>query len=261
MTTRDSAKRKTTPKAGRTRPIRKGTIVKSNTAPRGSTEQTAASMDEAVAQAVQSSYDVFDEAIRNARTTSDRLREGDLTMNALPVDVASISLKAIDIARQLSTATLDLCEQMVTQINTAAAPPPPGEVAAKVPPFRKTTPDEPEKQPDDKQPDDKARGNFGHIHFETHFTGGGKAVAHTAKIAKPQEPKKPSDLAPLSLDPAGFDAKGLKCEAFTMDLDGTLSVNVKVPKGQKAGFYNGLIMAKGQDVPLGVMSVEVLKSS
>lgn len=255
MTTPDPGKRKTRPKEGRTRPIRKGEGVRARSSAARSPEQAAASMDEAVARAVQSSYDVLDEAVRQTRTAADRFSEGDLSLKTMPVDIASVSLKAIDIARQLSTATLDLCEQMVSQINLAAAPPPPGEVAAKVPPFRKTTP-EPVHRSSSPSPE-----NPDVIPFEVHFTGGGKAVAHSSEMKKPQKVTRPGDLMPLSLLKAGSSEPGLACEPFEMDISGALSVQVKVPKGQAPGVYNGLIMAKGQDIPLGILTVEVLEGA
>ena len=257
MTTRDPSARKTTPQAERTRPIRNGADVRARSAPRAPAGDPAASMDEAVAQAVQSSYDVLDEAVRQTRSSMDRLQKGDMSMDALPGDIASISLKAIEVARQLSTSTLNLCEQMVTQMSAAAAPPPPGEVAAQVPPFRSTIP----QGANHAEGSIKAPRDVGEIEFETHFTGHGKAVSHSSRMKKPQRPTRPEEIRPTKLEPHGAKAEPLKCSAFTAALGERPSISIRIPTDQPPGFYNGLIMAEGQDVPLGVLTIEVLATS
>lgn len=248
--------RRTRPEAQRSGPIRSGAGTR-QPGPAAARGDPAANLDDAVAQAIHSSYDIFNEAVAQSREAGGRMRQGDLSMNPLPVDIASISLKAIAITRQLSTATLDLCEQMVEQMNASASPPPPGEVAAKIPPFRKTTPDQPERQPEY-----RSSPNGGEIAYETHFTGKGRAVAHTSAIARPTTPTKAEDLSVHALAPVKFEAMELTGSAFAMDLaSGKLTVEIDIPRNQPAGIYSGLIMAKGQDIPLGLVSVEVLAGS
>lgn len=257
MTIRDPSARKTTPQADRTRPIRNGAGLGAGAAPRDPAGDPVAGMDEAVAQAVQSSYDVLDEAVRQTRSSMDRLQKGEMSMDALPGDVASISLKAIEVARQLSTSTLNLCEQMVTQMSAVAAPPPPGEIAAKVPPFRSTIP----KGGDHAEGTYKAPRNVGEIEFETHFTGHGKAVSHSNRMLKPKRPTRPEHIRPTALQPHNFEAEALKCTAFAAALGERPSVRVRIPTDQPPGVYNGLIMAEGQEVPLGILTIEVLEAS
>ena len=257
MTTRDPSARKTTPKVERTRPIRSGAGIRSRTASHTHPGDPVASMDEAVAQAVQSSFDVFDEAVRHTRSNMERLQKGDLSMNALPGDLASISLKAIEAVRQLSTSTLNLCEQMVTQMSVASAPPEPGVVAAQVPPFRSTMP----KGGSHAEGTYTTPRNVGEIEFETHFTGHGKAVSHSNRMLKPKRPTRPEEIRPTRLEPHGTNAEPLECTAFSVALGECPSISIRIPKGQPPGFYNGLIMAEGQDVPLGVLTIEVLGAS
>ncbi len=170
-----------------------------------------AKLDEAVAGAVQSGYDVLAEAIAQGRAAAGRLRQGDLSMPTASADMQALSLRMIQLARQLSAATLDMCEQMVQQLGTGTVgAPPPGEVAKTVPPFRKAA----------AKPASAGNGPDlqGKLAFATRFEGAGSARTLTHSVSRPDIPALPEQISATPLQPRSGKGKPLIASAFAVDM-------------------------------------------
>lgn len=274
-----AAKRKTRPTPARKAPDRSGAVAAEEAAKRAA-EVTAsnsadlishpasqhqaegaipvAGVDEAIADAVKSGYDVLAQSIAQGREAAARFRQGEYNMREVPKDVETAAKRVIDLARQISVTTFDLCEEMLGQIGkVTGGPPPPGEVASGLPPFRNL---EPAKQ-------GGPAGGLGaappsHRTIEgmvlsVEFTGP-PAKSLTHHLARPDNPTSPDQIsaAPLQSRHPGADA--IPVARFSVDFSrGGLLAHIDVPKGQKPGIYAGLVFAEGQDIPLGTLVIEV----
>lgn len=212
-------------------------------------------MAEAVADAVKSGYDVLEETISQGRAAAEKFRQGEYNFREVPGDIEDLALRLLALARQLSTTTFDICERLLHQIGSAGGPPPPGQVAAQVPPFIATV----------------ARGATGHppppahphplpeMRLTVRFAGTGQAVAHSVSLTRPERPTTPSDISATPLGPREGTAVALTGVTFEADLNaGGLVATVTIPPGQPAGIYAGLVCAAGQAVPLGMLVIELV---
>jgi len=92
------------------------------------------------------------------------------------------------------------------------------------------------------------------------FTGGGKGVARTATLSRPRRPTAPGEISVTALSRRAAGAKpigGVSCET-DMSVEGIVAV-VNIPKKQEPGIYSGQVYAKDDEVPLGVLTIEVPK--
>lgn len=210
---------------------------------------------DAVADAVKSGYDVLEETISQGRAAAEKFRQGEYNFRQVPGDIEDLALRLLTLARQLSTTTFDICEQLLGQIGTAKGPPPPGQVAAQVPPFiatvaRAAAGNAPPPAPQQPLPE---------MRLAVRFAGTGQAVAHSSMLARPERPTTPSDISVTPLAPREGAGAALTEVAFEADLNaGGLVATVKIPPGQPAGTYAGLVCAAGQAVPLGMLVVELV---
>ena len=275
------AQRMTRPEPARIDPIRSGKVAAQATAQRAaqagaqppSSSTMAASsgagvsgpappsrdggeavMADAVADAVKSGYDVLEETISQGRAAAEKFRQGEYNFREVPGDIEDLALRLLALARQLSTTTFDICERLLHQIGSVGGPPPPGQVAAQVPPFIATV----------------ARAATGHppppahphplpeMRLTVRFAGTGQAVAHSGSLARPERPTTPSDISATPLGPRAGTAAALTGVTFEADLNaGGLVATVTIPPGQPAGIYAGLVCAAGQAVPLGMLVIEL----
>lgn len=260
--------------------------------PRRETAQTA--IDEAVAQAVKSGYDVLQQTIAQGRHAAEHFRQGEYNFRDVPGDVQNVALRMLDLARQLSVTTIDLCEQLVRQIPTTGGPPPPGEVAAQNPAFRKL---EPAEQGGSAPPSSAAPpvganlppgatappssaapppieggmqqlrpadpflpGTGGLLRLSPVFDGTKKAKLLSESLLRPSKPTGVWQISSQALTRSEGDAPALSQIEFEHDLShGGLIVKISVPKGQPPGTYSGLVLAEGQGMPLGALVVVIEK--
>lgn len=210
---------------------------------------------DAVADVVKSGYDVLEETISQGRAAAEKFRQGEYNFRQVPGDIEDLALRLLTLARQLSTTTFDICEQLLHQIGSAGGPPPPGQVAAQVPPFiatvaRAAAGHPPPQTPPQPLPD---------MRLAVRFTGTGQAVARSSTLTRPERPTTPSDIAVTPLTAREGAGAALTEVAFEADLNaGGLVATVTIPPGQPAGTYAGLVCAAGQAVPLGMLVVELV---
>lgn len=214
---------------------------------------------DAVADAVKSGYDVLEETISQGRAAAEKFRQGEYNVRQVPGDIEDLALRLLTLARQLSTTTFDICEQLLHQIGSAGGPPPPGQVAAQVPPFiatpfsatgaRAAAGHPPPQAPSPPLPE---------MRLTVRFAGTGQAIARSSTLARPERPTTPSDIAVTPLTPREGTGAALTAVTFEADLNaGGLVATVTIPPGQPAGTYAGLVCAAGQAVPLGMLVVEL----
>lgn len=203
--------------------------------------------DDAVAQAVRSSYDTLAETIAQGRQAADRFRQGQYNMREVPVDVEKMLLRLLELARQLSGATFDICEQLVHQLSTAATVPEPGETP--VPPFRDHT----------QAGTRTASPSSGSIPLSVQFEGDLKrASSPTNSLSRPAKPTRPEEItvSPL-LERSG---KGKPIEQVELSFDASimgLVAGVVIPAGHPPGVYVGFVVSDHQAEPLGMLVVTV----
>jgi len=226
-----------------------------------------AAIDEAVAEAVKSGYDVLSQTIAQGRQAAEHFRQGEYNIRDVPHDLQKLTLHLLGLARQLSATTLDLCEQLVRQIPTSGGPPPPGEVAATNPPFRDYKPDDPEESTpiEGGQMQSAPRASApaapaGGMALSAQFTGTSKAKLLTPMLARPDSPTAVWQISATLLQPNDGEGSPIGKIDFEADLShGGLIAKIPVPEGQPPGAYSGLVFAKGQTVPLGALVIELGK--
>jgi hypothetical protein len=90
------------------------------------------------------------------------------------------------------------------------------------------------------------------------FQGAAKATGRTQALSRPDQPTLAADITAAPLSARNPQAQPITGVVFQSDLavEGLVAV-VTIPDGQAPGVYSGLVFAKGQDAPLGVLTVEV----
>ncbi|HET6971151.1 MAG TPA: hypothetical protein VFH92_08500 [Phenylobacterium sp.] len=205
-----------------------------------------ASVNEQIASAVRAGYDVIAENIQQGRAAAERFRQGDYNIRDVPDDVEAVLLRLIQLARELSSTTLDVCERLVKEVRGQGGGTKPAPES--VPPFRPFAPGAPVGST-------TARPQ---VKLTVRFEGSTTAVSRTSALDRPRQATAPQELVagPLATrDPAG----GLISQvAFQTDvsIDGLVAL-VTVPPGLAAGVYSGLVRAPHDDLPLGVLTVEI----
>ena len=240
---------RTEPKGGQTKPNRTGRKPKNPTkaasAAPGSPQDP--SVSDSVAHAVKVGYDVIAENIRQGREAAARFRQGEYNVREVPGDLQDMALRLVTLARELSKTTLDVCERLLKELADS-----PEDRTKTVPPFRTAAPAA-------EKPSAPAA-DAGVMKVTVRFPGAVKGVARTATLLRPKLPTAPGHIsvAPLSRRAAG--AKPIRDVSFETDVsvEGIVAV-VNIPKKQEPGIYSGQVYAKGDEVPLGVLTVEVPK--
>jgi hypothetical protein len=202
------------------------------------------SVSESVAQAVRMGYDVIAENIRQGREAAERFRLGEYNVRDVPGDLEAVLLRLIGLAREVSTTTLDVCERLLKEMGSrqAAGSEPP------VPPFPS-----PEPKP---KPSPPPQPGPPRMKLTVRFTGARKARAITEALDRPRRPTRPEDLfaGPLR-SRAGDEITDVRFE-IDVSVEGLVAV-VAVPQALPAGIYAGMVQARDDEVPLGVLTVEI----
>lgn len=216
-------------------------------------------IDEAVAGSVQTAYDVLAESIEQGRRSAEQFRQGEYNIRDVPGDVRSLASNVLRLTRQLSQTAFDVCEALLAQQPSATAMPEPG--VTKVDPFR--DPQDPPSgfEPSPAPPSTAAQPSAvppGMMQLTVQFVGSKDAVSRNGALAQPSPPVGARDITVSPLT-ARSDAKPLTDVTFDIMTSGGVIATVKVPDGQPAGVYSGTVFAPNQDVPLGLLVVELPK--
>ncbi|QPC99123.1 hypothetical protein [Qipengyuania soli] len=239
------------PEPARTNAIRSGVRAQAANAKRADSEERDHSkdpaIDEAVADAVRSSYDTLAKTIAQGREAAEKFRQGQYNMRQVPHDVETMILRLLDLARQLSGTTIDIVEQLLHQMTAVATLPEPG--ATKVPSFREHG------KGKHKGHGDEASGLLLTVRIKGAKEG---AKDQHAMLQRPKKPTRPEQLSVTPLTTRDGKAKlpGKVEFSFDVSIMG-LVATVPVPSGQPAGTYVGQIYAGDQDEPLGLMVLKV----
>lgn len=272
-----STARKTRPIAERTQPDRSGAArASSPSSPQDQAKanhggnsgaddrEGVARIDEAVATAVQSGYDVLAETIAQGRRAAEGFRAGNYNIRDVPQDVGQLSQNLIQLARQLTNSTLDLCEQLVRQASTSAGPPPPGEVASRLPPFREFGSTRSDSQAEENGRSSKKNAakpstldRTDAIALTVIVKGVGNASSPTTTLKRPHLPTAADDLKITPLSPLDGAGQPLTKYIFGYDLGTGLKVTFTVPKDQPPGTYAGLVFTQNDKTALGMLSIEI----
>lgn len=216
-----------------------------------------AAVDEAIADAVKSGYDTLAQSIAQGREAAARFRQGQYNMRDVPGDVESVARRFLDLARQLSATTFDLCEDMLGQIGkVSGGPPPPGEVAAGLPAFRDLEPVRQDSGRRAASSADEPR-RMEAMPLATVFSGG-KATCLTRHLARPEKPTSAEHLTAAPLHSRRVGTEPITDVRFEVDLSkGGLIARVTIPDKQEPGIYAGQVFAAAQDIPLGTLVIRV----
>ncbi|HEY2356740.1 MAG TPA: hypothetical protein VGH86_04765 [Phenylobacterium sp.] len=212
------------------------------------------SVSESVAHVVKVGYDVIAENIRQGREAAQRFRQGQYRVREVPGDLEVAAVRLLQLARELSTTTFDICERLLRDVGAKV---PPEDRASGVPHFRaaKAAGGGPAKAAASPAPAEHPP-----MKVTVRFRGAARARAYNSGLARPKNPTAAADISaqPLARRTAG--AKPITGVVFETDVsvEGIVAV-VTVPDGQEPGVYSGLVHAKREDVPLGVLTIEIAK--
>lgn len=251
MTIREGERvRRTPPK--RPGPVRAASPVTGTYSGAGGDTPTAPtdpSLSESVAQAVRMGYDVIAENIQLGREAAARFRQGEYNIRDVPHDAEVVFNRFLHLVRELSSTTFEVVEQLVKEVG-ALQPPTGGEG---LPPFRT-----PGAGPTVTKAAAQTEPEAGRLKLTVEFQGSDKATSRTTALDRPAKPAAPGDLFATPLASPGAAGATITGVSFEMKvgIDGVIAV-VTVPAAQPAGVYSGLVYVKGEEVPLGVLSVEI----
>jgi hypothetical protein len=232
------------PEPGRTKSNRSGAAPADGgpgaAAPDGTVSET-------IAQAVRMGYDVIAENLQQGRVAAARFRQGDYNIRDVPGDIEDVLGRLIGLARELSTTTFDVCERLLKEVGSYRPPEGP---SGDVPPFWTASP----------QPTPPPRATAaGRMKLTARFDKPDRATAKTEALDRPRRPTRPQDLTVAALTRRGDAGGAIDGVSFETDVsvEGLVAV-VTLPDAVAAGVYSGLVYAPQDDVPLGVLAIEIL---
>ncbi|WP_421853270.1 hypothetical protein [Novosphingobium sp.] len=257
--------RVTRPEPARTAPLRKGatgapaqpphdaaTHAHGDGHPAGVRDPDVLKVNEAVASTVRSAYDVLSETVAQGRKAAEQFRVGAYNVRDVPEDVRHMAGNLLGLARQLSSATFDICEALLRQTDGAMTPPPPG--TTHVPPFQppKAESTAPKAAPA------AAPAPANEIELTMRIEGHDSALAHSHTLARPATPTAAHQFACDGLTLRGGTAPAITGVAFDPHHSGQgLVVTITVPPGRPAGVYVGAVYCATQPLPLGQLVIEL----
>lgn len=260
--------RVTRPEAKQTQPNRSAVTAAAATAPPPPAQPQPDQADvrgpdalivsEAVASTVRSAYDVLGETVAQGRKAAEQFREGAYNMRDVPEDLRHMAGNLLGLARQLSSATFDICEALLRQADGLMTPPPPG--STHVPPFQapKTEQAAPKPAAMPTPAPAPAKAPASEIHLTVTIEGHENARAHTATLARPKTPTGTEQFACDGLTQRGGSAAPITAVAFDAHPNGRgLVARVHVPPEHPKGVYVGAVYCATQDLPLGQLVIEI----
>lgn len=248
----DPAKRWVSHQPERTGPKR-GPGGKKPAPPEGVREPETLVVNEAIAETVRTAYDVLNDTVKQGRKAAEQFRGGTYNVRDVPDDVRAMAGNLLGLARQLSSATFDICEALLRQADTLMTPPPPG--STHVPPFQEPKA-APATQPGPQPSAASAAAPV--IALEVLFNGKEAVRAHTSTLARPAAPTGAAHVSCDGLARRSGSAAPITDLVFDINPQGPgLRVMVTVPQDQPAGVYSGAVYCTTQKSPLGEIVIEV----
>jgi hypothetical protein len=212
-------------------------------------------VNEAVASTVRSAYDVLSETVAQGRKAAEQFRVGAYNVRDVPEDIRHMAGNLLGLARQLSSATFDICEALLRQTDGVMTPPPPG--TTHVPPFQppKSETAAPKAAP---APAPSASAPSHEIELTLRIEGHDSALAHSRTLARPATPTAAHQFACDGLTLRGGTAPPITGVAFDPHHSGQgLVVTITVPPGRPSGVYVGAVYCATQPLPLGQLVIEL----
>ena len=93
-------------------------------------------INESVAHAVRTGYEVVSENIRLGREAAERFRHGKYNIRDVPNDLNTATMRVLILARELSTTTFDVCARLLKEAGSVQ---PPYDRSTPPPAFRPTS--------------------------------------------------------------------------------------------------------------------------
>ena len=190
---------------------------------------------EAAARAVQTGYDVIAKNIKSGREAASRFRDGKYNIRDVPVDLEAMSSRMFQAAGQFSVAAIELGGWLLKAA-------------------------EPSTKPEAEQTEEPGDNS---LVLTVDFIGASKRAEALAQTLtrRPTSSTAPGNLT-ARLQPHSGTAAAIGPVKFRAALSATglaLVARVPIPRGQPAGVYSGAVLADGEDVPLGLLSIKVLQ--
>ncbi|WP_298194774.1 hypothetical protein [Novosphingobium sp.] len=212
-------------------------------------------VNDTVAATVRSAYDVLGETIAQGRRAAEQFRVGAYNVRDVPDDLRAMAGNLIGLARQMTSATFDICEALVRQADGLASPPPPGSTVVGPFPAPKAHGSAPTPAP---HPAPQPAPAPDKLALSVVFHGSETARARTTAFALPARPVAPADLACDALVLRGSSAPPIIDITFALDPDAPgLLATISVPAGQPAGLYSGAVYCRRQALLVGLMEIEI----
>ena len=241
-------------------------------------------INQAVADTVRNANQVFSDTVAQARVAAENFRHGDYNMRDVPVDVEIMGRRMLKLARELSETTFNIIEQLLKQM-TQVPPPPsttgkghvppfptggsggsygasPGDGDGAAPPSSSSSGTDPtggnSGAPPSSVPGPSPADNRA-LNLVVKFEGTAKAHAMESPLWKPAKPTLPSQLSITPMQHMLNEAEPIHDVTFEADLDGQLIATITIPPKQPAGVYAGIIVPDNTDVPLGILTIEIVE--
>ena len=197
-----------------------------------------AEVHEVVAHAVRVGYQVIGENIRQGKTAADRFTAGDYAVRDVPGEVTQLSLRLLQLTRDMSTTAFDLIGAALRDptLRSALRAANPAPQASSGSPAR----------PAAGQP----------IPLTYNLRGNRNAVADPGTLRHPEQATSLTVAGLLSPNTA---LPPIENVSFSASPDGQgITANIVVPDDQPPGTYSGVICDGKTHKPLGTLTVQVM---
>lgn len=192
---------------------------------------------DSVAKVLKDAYDVLEQNLAQGRQAASRFRRGDYRIGEVPGDLREMSWRLLKLGQEFSATLFTICDELLKEGNSTKDK---GAGA-----FR---PDSPRAPPGPA------------MDVSVHFRGKRRAVSHTTSLQRrPSGPTLPSDIK-ATLTQEGTKSKPITAVTFGADVSvAGLIVTIGLTDTQPIGVYTGAVYAKDDKVPLGMLTIEIVK--
>jgi hypothetical protein len=213
---------------------------------------------DAVADSVKLAYAVIRDNIAQGRAAASKFRDGEYNVRDVPHDVNVLSLRLLNLTRELSRTSFDILEGILSNPRT------PGATAWRPGPPTQHDPRQFHPAAGPFNPDWNYTGAYSRqgaaqpgtqmIPINCVFTGAGTAQVRSASLSRPQSPTHLALPVLASLKTGSPPIMGATITP-TSDPYGVM-VDLAIPAGQPAGVYSGAIL-DDQGYAVGALTIEV----
>ncbi len=199
---------------------------------------------EVVAHAVRVGYEVIGDNIRQGKTAADRITAGDYAVKDLPDELTQLSLRLLQLTRDMSATTFDLIGAVLRDPNLQNA------IKGLAPSLTPAVSGKPAAAPPAAAPPTAA------VTLTCVVRGNPKAFGMPSMLQHPEQAAALSIAGLFSPNPALPSLKGIK---FVPAPGGQgIAAIVDVPDSQPAGNYSGVICDSATHQTLGTLTVQVM---